>query len=72
MLSVAGALYAKVITEPLYTVVVRVRSMTADPKTLNAVTGFGTPSTFTSKLDSAGGLVESTVQAQDHVIFSMM
>ena len=72
MLSVAGALYAKVITEPLYTVVVRVRSMTADPNTLNAVTGFGTPSTFTSKLDSAGGLVELTLQAQDHVIFSMM
>jgi tetraacyldisaccharide-1-P 4'-kinase len=72
VLSTAGAVYAKVITEALYTVVVRVRSMTADPDTENAVTGFGTPSTFTSKLDSAGGLVESTLQAHDHVIFSMM
>ena len=44
----------------------------ADPNTVNAVAGFETPSTFTSKLDSAGGLVASTLQAQLHVIFSMM
>jgi hypothetical protein len=71
-LSTAGALYANVITEPLYTGDVRVKSMMADPKTLKEVTGFGTPSTRTSKLESAGGLAELTEQAQDHDSFSMM
>jgi hypothetical protein len=46
--------------------------MMADPKTLKEVTGFGTPSTRTSKLESAGGLAELTEQAQDHDSFSMM
>ena len=64
MLSIAGALYVRVMTEPVYTVEVRVRSIMAAPNILRAVAGFETPSTFTSKLDSAGGLVESTVQAQ--------
>jgi hypothetical protein len=44
----------------------------ADPKTVNEVTGFATPSTFTSKLESAGGLVASTLQAQIQEIFSLM
>ena len=72
MLSIAGAVYVRVITEPLYTVDVRVRSIMAAPKTLNAVAGFETPSTRTSKLDSAGGLVASTVQAHSHEIFPLL
>ena len=61
-----------VITEPLYTGDVRVRSIMADPRIVNAVAGFETPSTFTSKLDSAGGLVASTLQAQIQEIVSLM
>jgi hypothetical protein len=61
-----------VTTDPEYTVEVRNTSRTADPNTVNDVTGFETPSTCTSKLDSAGGLVESTVQAQDQEIFPLM
>lgn len=64
MLSVGGALYANVITEPLYTGFVRVRSIMAPPKAVNAVAGFGTPSTVTSKLERAGVFTESTLQAQ--------
>jgi hypothetical protein len=55
-----GALYVSVISEPLYTGDVRSRVIIADPNTVKDVTGFKTPSTFTSKLDSAGGLVVST------------
>ena len=36
----------------------------AYPNTTKEVTGFETPSTFTSKLDSGAGLVVSTPQAQ--------
>ena len=72
MLSVAGALYANVISEPLYTGDVRVTSKMADPKTVNEVTGFETPSTRTSKLESSGGLVALTEQAQIQLIFPLM
>jgi hypothetical protein len=72
VLSTPGALYENVITEPLYTGFVRVSSMMADPRTVNAVAGFETPSTCTSKLESAGGLAELTEQAQDQLILSMM
>jgi hypothetical protein len=44
----------------------------AYPKTLNAVAGFKTPSTRTSKLDKAAGLVVSTSQAQSHLIFPLI
>jgi hypothetical protein len=46
--------------------------MMADPKIVNAVAGLETPSTWTSKLDSAGGFVASTLQAQIQEIFSLM
>ena len=46
--------------------------MMADPKTVNEVTGFETPSTRTSKLESSGGLVALTEQAQIQLIFPMM
>ena len=72
MLSTAGALYEKVMTEPLYTGELRVTSRMADPKTVNVATGFETPSTRTSKLESAGGLVASTLQAQIQEILSLM
>ena len=67
-----GALYEKVITEPAYTGDVRVRSRMADPNVVNAVAGFETPSTFTSKLESVGGLVASTLQAQIHEILPLI
>jgi hypothetical protein len=65
-------LYEKVMTDPLYTGEVSLTSIMADPKTVNEVTGFGTSSTRTSKLDRAGGLVASTLQAQIHEISSLM
>jgi len=46
--------------------------MMADPKTVNEVTGFETPSTWTSKLDSSGGFVELTEQAQIQLIFPLI
>lgn len=72
MLSVAGALYVNVMSEPAYTGDARVTSKMADPKTVNEVTGFETPSTRTSKLDSSGGFVELTEQAQIHLIFALI
>jgi hypothetical protein len=68
----AGALYDNVITEPEYTVDVRVRSTIVSPITSNAVTGFETPSTCTSKLVSAGGFVESVLSPMTIEILPLM
>ena len=71
-LSTVGALYENVMTDPEYTVDVRVKSRMADPKTVNEVAGFGTPSTLISKLDSVGGFAASTLHAQIQVIFPLL